>query len=216
MPLTQRSASVRHPAPRCCRLLNRLCAMIGSKALSCSCPASAAMVTVMSLPITSKAIWFTTSGITGFTLPGMIELPACTAGSAISPMPARGPLESRRRSLQTLESLTAMRLSTPESCTNEPASWVASIRLGQTMEALLVLAQHHRVGGELLAQRHRHGVLQLRAADFQDVVEFRGLLLKREFQMIHLHEQSPDREMQRQLDGARVDVVGALRQVDVV
>ena len=31
---------------------------------------------VASLPITSKAIWFTTSGITGLTLPGMIEEPA--------------------------------------------------------------------------------------------------------------------------------------------
>ena len=54
--------------------------MIGSNAFSCSCPASAAIVTVMSLPITSKAIWLTTSGITGLTLPGMIELPACTGG----------------------------------------------------------------------------------------------------------------------------------------
>ena len=65
---------------RCARLLNRLWAMIGSKALSCSWPAFAAIVTVMSLPITSNAIWFTTSGITGLTLPGMIEEPACTAG----------------------------------------------------------------------------------------------------------------------------------------
>ena len=111
-------------------LLNRLCAMIGSKAFSCSCPASAAMVTVMSLPITSKAIWFTTSGITGFTLPGMIEEPACTAGRLISPMPALGPEESRRRSLQVFESFTATRFSTPESCTKAPASCVASTRLG--------------------------------------------------------------------------------------
>ena len=116
-------------------LLNRLCAMIGSKAFSCSCPPSAAMVTVMSLPITSKAIWFTTSGITGFTLPGMIEEPACTAGRLISPMPARGPEDSRRRSLQILESFTATRLSTPESCTKAPASCVASIRLGETMNS---------------------------------------------------------------------------------
>jgi hypothetical protein len=32
---------------------------------------------VTSLPITSKAIWFTTSGITGLTLPGMMDEPAC-------------------------------------------------------------------------------------------------------------------------------------------
>ena len=54
--------------------------MIGSNALSCSCPASAAMVIVTSLPMTSKATWLTTSGITGLTLPGMIEDPAWTGG----------------------------------------------------------------------------------------------------------------------------------------
>jgi hypothetical protein len=90
--------------------------MMGSKALSCSWPASAAKVTVTSLPITSKAIWLTTSGITGLTLPGMMDEPACTAGRLISPKPARGPLESRRRSLQLLDSLVATRLSTPDSC----------------------------------------------------------------------------------------------------
>ena len=85
----------------------------------------------MSLPITSKATWFTTSGMTGFTLPGMMEEPAWTAGSAISPMPARGPEESSRKSLQVFESLTAMRFRTPESCTKLPASCVASIRFGE-------------------------------------------------------------------------------------
>ena len=53
MPRTQRSVSVTQPLCRCLMLLNRLCAMIGSKALSCSCPASAAKVTVTSLPMTS-------------------------------------------------------------------------------------------------------------------------------------------------------------------
>jgi hypothetical protein len=55
--------------------------------LSWSCPASAAIVTVMSPPITSKQTWFTTSGITGFTLPGMIDEPGCMAGRLISPSP---------------------------------------------------------------------------------------------------------------------------------
>ena len=53
----------------------------------------------MSQPITWKHTWFTISGIDGFTLPGMIDDPGCTAGSAISPMPARGPMLSSRRSL---------------------------------------------------------------------------------------------------------------------
>ena len=121
-------------------LLNRLCAMIGSKALSWSCPASAAKLTVTSLPITSKATWFTTSGITGLTLPGMMLDPACTAGRLISLNPARGPEDSRRRSLQLFDSFTAMRLSTPESCTKAPTSWVASTRLGAVTKARPVMS----------------------------------------------------------------------------
>ena len=78
--------------------------MIGSNALSCSCPPSAAKLTVTSLPMTSKATWLTTSGITGLTLPGMMLEPACTGGRLISPNPARGPLDSSRRSLQVFDS----------------------------------------------------------------------------------------------------------------
>ena len=102
--------------------------MIGSKALSCSWPASAAIETVTSWPMIWKATWLTTSGMTGLTLPGMMLEPAWTAGRLISLKPARGPDDSSRRSLQILDSLTATRLSVPDSCTNAPQSWVASIR----------------------------------------------------------------------------------------
>ena len=88
--------------------------MIGSNALSCNCPASAAIVTVRSLPITAKATWLTTSGITGLTLPGMMLDPACIGGRLISPKPARGPEDSSRRSLQIFDSLIATRFSAPE------------------------------------------------------------------------------------------------------
>ena len=84
---------------------------------------------VMSLPMTSNATWFITSGITGFTLPGMIDEPACRGGSLMSPKPACGPLDSRRKSLHTLLNLQATRLSTPDSCTKLPVSCVASTRL---------------------------------------------------------------------------------------
>jgi hypothetical protein len=46
-----------------------------ANAFSCSWPASAAKVTVMSLP-NHFAIWFTTSGITGLTWSGLIDEPA--------------------------------------------------------------------------------------------------------------------------------------------
>ncbi len=79
--------------------------MIGSKALSWSCPASAAMVMVTSLPMTSKATWLTTSGITGLTLPGMMLEPACTGGRLISLRPARGPGGRRPQVVAALRQL---------------------------------------------------------------------------------------------------------------
>ena len=144
MPFTQRSASVRQPLRRCVTLLNRLCAMIGSKAFSCSWPASAAKLTVTSLPITSNAIWLTTSGMTGFTFPGMMLEPACIGGRLISPRPARGPLAKSRRSLQTFDSLTATRFSTPDNWTNAPQSCVASIRFGAVTSGMPVISDSRR------------------------------------------------------------------------
>ncbi len=42
---------------------------------------------------------------------------------------------------------------------------------------------------ELLAERHRHGVLQLGAADLQHVVELHGLVEERPAQQVELVEQ---------------------------
>jgi hypothetical protein len=60
--------------------------------------------------------------MTGLTFPGMIDEPACTAGSVISAKPACGPEDNSRRSLQILDSFTAVRLRVPESWTNAPTS----------------------------------------------------------------------------------------------
>ncbi len=54
-----------------------------------------------------EAYRLTTSGTTGFTLAGMMEEPACSSGRLISFRPARGPEESKRRSLQILDIFTA-------------------------------------------------------------------------------------------------------------
>ncbi len=212
----------------------------------------------MSFPMTSYAIWLTTSGTTGLTLPGMMLEPACTGGRLISPKPARGPHDSSRRSLQVLESFTAIRFSTPESCTNAPASWVASTRSSATTsgspvisagggrparrtgvgvepgadgrtaqvdlpdegarlpEPLAVLLDHDGVRGELLAQRHGDGVLELCAAHLQDVGELLRLRGEGVPQDRHGVEQPAGGEVQGDLDGGRVDVVGALAEVDVL
>ena len=57
------------------------------------------------------------SGITGLTLPGMIELPGCSAGNSISPRPASGPEFIQRRSLPIFINATASALSWPDSST---------------------------------------------------------------------------------------------------
>ena len=113
MPRTHLSANVMAALPKSEMLSNMDCAITGSITLSWSWPASAAKVMVVSLPITLKQTWFTTSGITGFTLAGIIDEPACISGRLISFRPARGPEESRRRSLQILESFTAVRFRAP-------------------------------------------------------------------------------------------------------
>jgi len=59
-------------------------------------------VIAVSLPMTCAATWSTTSGITGLTLPGMIDEPFCNSGSASSPMPVRGPDPMRAMSCAIL------------------------------------------------------------------------------------------------------------------
>src|ERR1700691_5544389 len=91
--------------------------MTGIITLSSKLPAMPAIVIVASLPTTCAATINTASGMTGFTLPGMIELPGWRLGIAISPMPQRGPDANQRMSLAILVSDAAIVLSTPEAST---------------------------------------------------------------------------------------------------
>ncbi len=75
------------------------------------------MLIVTSLPSTCAQTIATDSAMTGFTLPGMIDEPGWTAGSSISPMPARGPEPSQRMSLAILSSDTAIVFSAPLAAT---------------------------------------------------------------------------------------------------
>ena len=104
-------------------------AMTGIITLSSSCPASQATATVRSQPMTWKQTWFTISGTDGFTFPGMIDDPGCTAGSTISERPARGPMLSRRRSLATLPTSTASRRIALEYASTSPMLCVTRKRL---------------------------------------------------------------------------------------
>ena len=72
----------------------------------------------VSLPITCALTCSTTSGITGLTLPGMIEEPFCSSGRNSSPMPARGPEPISARSFAIFVSETAITFSAPDSSTS--------------------------------------------------------------------------------------------------
>ncbi len=75
MPSTQFTRSVSKPFIMISADSKQHWAMTGSIALSSICAASALIATQRSLPMTLYAIWFMTSGMTGLTLPGMIDDP---------------------------------------------------------------------------------------------------------------------------------------------
>src|SRR5256885_1095415 len=95
----------------------------------------------------SKQTWFTISGITGFTLPGMMEEPGCIAGRRIDACADRG---------RAHVDLADQRLRFPE-----PVD---------------ILEHSVREGVELLTQRHRHRILKLSAAHLDVRREFLALV----------------------------------------
>ena len=96
---------------------SRFAAINGSVTFNWKLPVWPATVIAVWWPITWAHTITVASGITGLTLPGMIELPGCSAGSSISPRPASGPAFIQRRSLAILISATANALSWPDSST---------------------------------------------------------------------------------------------------
>src|SRR5690348_10000060 len=72
---------------------------------------------VASLPITCAHTIVIASGMTGLTLPGMIDEPGCNAGNSISARPASGPEFIQRRSLEIFISEHASVFNCPDSST---------------------------------------------------------------------------------------------------
>jgi hypothetical protein len=97
---------------------SRLRAMSGMRTLSSKLPCEPAIVIAMSLPTTWQPTCSATSGMTGLTLPGMIDEPFCSSGRKSSPRPARGPEPIHARSLAIFVSETATTLSIPDSSTS--------------------------------------------------------------------------------------------------
>ena len=72
------------------------------------------------------------------------------------------------------------------------------------------------VAAELLAERHRHRVLQVCAADLEHAAERRGLRVERVGQLPRRAHERRGRRQQRQPRRRREHVVGGLAHVDVV
>ena len=98
------------------------------RTFSSNWPCMPPIVIAVSLPITCALTCSTTSGITGLTLPGMIEEPFCSSGRKISPMPARGPEPISARSPAIFVSETATTFSAPDSSTSASRLACASKR----------------------------------------------------------------------------------------
>ena len=83
-------------------------------------------------------------------------------------------------------------------------------------EPAVVLAEGRGEAVELLAEGHRHGILQLRAPDLQHVVELDGLARNARRSRSSSSSRRQQVEAQADLDRGRVDVVGRLAAVGVV
>ena len=118
MPSTHFSASRPEAAARSLIESSRFRASSGTKTLSSKWPCIPPAVIAASFPITCAATCVTTSGMTGFTFPGMIELPFCSSGRKISASPARGPEPISRRSFAIFVSDTATVFNAPEVSTS--------------------------------------------------------------------------------------------------
>ena len=81
MPVTHFSQKASTALDRSRMDSRRSCAMTGIMTLSSKLPFAPAQVIALSLPMTSAQTIMIDSHMTGFTLPGMIELPGCVAGN---------------------------------------------------------------------------------------------------------------------------------------
>jgi hypothetical protein len=98
----------------------------GMATLSSNSPDAPAHAIVASLPMTRAHTMSTASGMTGLTLPGMIEEPGCRSGMCSSPRPVLGPDPIQRMSLQILVRLTASVRSAPDASTRPSRAPCAS------------------------------------------------------------------------------------------
>ena len=134
MPSTHFSANAVAVAASSAIEPSRLRAISGMRTFSSNWPCIPPTVIAVSLPMTWALTCSTTSGITGLTLPGMIEEPFCSSGRNSSPMPARGPEPMSAMSWAILVSETATTFSAPDSSTSASRlAWASNGSAGGAM-----------------------------------------------------------------------------------
>ena len=83
-------------------------------------------------------------------------------------------------------------------------------------QARAIFFDHHRVGAELLPERHRNSILQLSPAHFQHISKLERLARERLLERAHGVHQRSRRTDRRDIDRRRVGVVGGLAEVDMI
>ena len=114
-----------------------------------------AHATVASLPMTRAHTMSTASGMTGLTLPGMIDEPGCRSGMCSSPRPVFGPEPIQRRSLQIFVRDTAMVRSAPDASTRPSrlacaSKWSRASVIGSSVSSCEQLDDELREAGGVL------------------------------------------------------------------
>ncbi len=84
------------------------------------------------------------------------------------------------------------------------------------LHVLDVLSEHRRETVELLTQRHRNSILQLRASDLQHRTELTALVGKRGTQQLQLANELVHARSHGELHGRRVGVIRGLRTVHMI
>src|SRR5881296_3865134 len=230
MPTTHLRAKTRAAAAVTAIDSRSACAITGIMTFRSRLPFIPAIAMVASWPITSAATWFTASGITGFTFPGMMLEPDGEGAER-----ARG-LDGSVAVLHRLEAVRRghegdpgrarqlRRDLLPEAggrVQSGAEGGAADRQLGQVTKRRLhardAVADDARVATELLPERHGDRVLEVRAAGLHHVGEGAGALLESRRQLLERRQQrARDLAVGGHVDGGREDVVGALALVHVV
>src|SRR5450759_3687517 len=182
-----------------------------------SWPPATARALAASKPMIWKQSMFRHSASDGLTFPGMMEEPGWTAGRRISSRPVEGPEAMSRRSLVIrVVSRAKSRGSVQARSDGRAAQGDRPQPVERVLERPRSATQSGAVGAELLPERDRHGVHQVRPSRLDDIGELVSLGCEGAGQAADLGGKRPTEREHRQVKRRRERVVGRLAEVDVV